>query len=968
MIVQTNKNIVYLFFEIDYFTSESFVKALINHLKLNTTYSMLVKFSDEENTTFKMSGRQIGIVIKDSHDINFYAHLYDTCIQRVQSTAQNYEIMNSIGLIEISLIEVKRENEYILQNVEYLKLKKGLINVSKTKTDFNNNLLPLTLDVKFYGDRITNEKDKTHYISIINSAGNPNINIDMQDDIFIYRSKIDSIIINKQDSFQKYVFNLNTGILIKEVTDTIIARFPELVWSRKIDGTLLYIKNSKVLTVKTQFSVPPINTKDLENTRKSTKLALRDLDFGSFDVETFLDSDGISKVYALGFITQKDDKVKMFYLTDYETTNEKIKGSNYISSEELIIKCIDAMLITRYNNFKFYTHNLGRYDVVFMYNALLKINNSLGYEHYKLSTIMREDVIIKLTVKIKKEANSEYSRFIKIHFIDSLNLLNSSLDKLAKDFNVETGKGQFPYTFVNRSSLNYLGIKPNISFYNNISIEDYNRIPHENWDLRKESLKYLERDLLSLLQIIDEFSRLTYIYYNTDITKALTITRLALNVFLAKYYSRVENDKTYSNNKLPLINKQHIFNFIKDGYYGGVTEVYKPYGKDLVYLDINSLYPHASLNDLPGQNIEFLESFEDKGLDLNNLFGFFYARISTNNTEKQNYLGLLPLHRNHQMILPHGVFYGTWSSEELKFARDCAWDVKVIRGLNFNKIDSVFKEYVKDLYDMKSKEVGAKKQIAKSLLNNLIGRFGLNIVKPITRILKEKDKDLISSTRQVLGIKPLNYDSYLVTYTPRLDKTVCAEYEMDYMKLLSRGDSLEKSSKVFSEVSISTPAMINSYARIYMNKMKLFVLSEGGEIFYSDTDSLIVSKDIIPLMLEKGYIGPNIGQFKIEHDIREGYFVSNKTYCLVTNDNKTIIKAKGANPGQLTLTDFKNLYLKNEDVKATKNNTKIMYDKGTVIINKIDISLKHDSYAKRTKLYNKENVWIDTKPLVLNES
>jgi len=449
---------------------------------------------------------------------------------------------------------------------------------------------------------------------------------------------------------------------------------------------------------------------------------------------------------------------------------------------------------------------------------------------------------------------------------------------------------------------------------------------------------------------------LTYIYYNTDITKALTITRLALNVFLAKYYSRVENDKTYSNNKLPLINKQHIFNFIKDGYYGGVTEVYKPYGKDLVYLDINSLYPHASLNDLPGQNIEFLESFEDKGLDLNNLFGFFYARISTNNTEKQNYLGLLPLHRNHQMILPHGVFYGTWSSEELKFARDCAWDVKVIRGLNFNKIDSVFKEYVKDLYDMKSKEVGAKKQIAKSLLNNLIGRFGLNIVKPITRILKEKDKDLISSTRQVLGIKPLNYDSYLVTYTPRLDKTVCAEYEMDYMKLLSRGDSLEKSSKVFSEVSISTPAMINSYARIYMNKMKLFVLSEGGEIFYSDTDSLIVSKDIIPLMLEKGYIGPNIGQFKIEHDIREGYFVSNKTYCLVTNDNKTIIKAKGANPGQLTLTDFKNLYLKNEDVKATKNNTKIMYDKGTVIINKIDISLKHDSYAKRTKLYNKENV------------
>jgi hypothetical protein len=38
---------------------------------------------------------------------------------------------------------------------------------------------------------------------------------------------------------------------------------------------------------------------------------------------------------------------------------------------------------------------------------------------------------------------------IKISFIDSINILDGSLERLAKDFNVETQKGKFPYTFVN---------------------------------------------------------------------------------------------------------------------------------------------------------------------------------------------------------------------------------------------------------------------------------------------------------------------------------------------------------------------------------------------------------------------------------------------------------------------------------------------------------------------------------------
>ena len=150
---------------------------------------------------------------------------------------------------------------------------------------------------------------------------------------------------------------------------------------------------------------------------------------------------------------------------------------------------------------------------------------------------------------------------------------------------------------------------------------------------------------MGLFQVMNEFSRLIYIKFNSQMTEALTITRLALNIFKRKYYKNIN---------IPSINKIYLFNFIKEGYYGGNTEVYIPYGKDLVYLDINSLYPYAALNSMPGLNCEYIESLDVKGLELDNLFGFFQARVKTNDL----YIGLLPIHKNNRLISPNGEFEG----------------------------------------------------------------------------------------------------------------------------------------------------------------------------------------------------------------------------------------------------------------------------------------------------------------------
>jgi DNA polymerase type B, organellar and viral len=144
---------------------------------------------------------------------------------------------------------------------------------------------------------------------------------------------------------------------------------------------------------------------------------------------------------------------------------------------------------------------------------------------------------------------------------------------------------------------------------------------------------------------MDEFSSKIYIEFNAQLTDALTISRLALNIYLNKYLK---------DHQIPIISKYDMFKFIQLGYYGGITEVYKPYGENLIYIDVNSLYPHAALNPMPGHESQYLESLDEKGLDLENIFGFFYAKIKTND----KYLGLLPVKSKTGLILPIGEFEG----------------------------------------------------------------------------------------------------------------------------------------------------------------------------------------------------------------------------------------------------------------------------------------------------------------------
>lgn len=943
----TNNKLKFKFIHISYedFTLNRFQNEILTNFKLNTTYSILLKISSENNLIFKMCGPQIGLVIGKEHDLQYYSKLYELILTRIETTVDNYNYLETIDGLEIMYSVIIPQKELTLKNIKNYSLKQQMINQSKVKKDFNQNLLPLTVDTSYYGFLVSSE-ERQDIIQLINSniilsKNEKDFVINESDQIFKYISpnnKNKFIVISKklsEDIFLRYIFDLNTGIYINKIKDTVYNDVSNrnIFFDRSIGNVTLTIEDQKIIKYKVENKLQPIKV-------LKKVITDRNINIGAFDLETFIDIDGLGKVYALGYITNVDLTPKLYYLSDNPN----------LDSSELILKCIDDMLVNKYNNYIFYVHNLGHYDIVFLYNVLLNFNLHKGYEYYILKTTMRDNTIIKLEIRIKVISTSKENKYkyIKISFVDSLNLLNLSLDKLTQEFNIDIRKGNFPHTFVKKNTLNYVGNKPDYHFYDNLDIDKYNMIPNNNWDLKTECLNYLRKDIIGLYKVMSEFSRLIYIYFNEQMTLALTITRLALNIFKNKYYK---------NQCIPSINKIYLFNFIKEGYFGGITDVYKPYGRDLIYIDVNSLYPYAALNPMPATDCYFIESFEDKGLELEKLFGFFYARVKTNNL----YIGLLPVHKDNRLICPNGEFYGIWSSEELKFAKSKGYEINVIKGYQFNKINNVFNLYINDLFDKKKNSTGFIKLIYKSLLNNFLGRFGLNIIKPVTQTVNNLRRDYIFSTRIVHSQTILNEDKFLITYSPTISKEICTEHGLDVIKVLEKESktNIENNLDVFKDVSIATAAFVTSYARIFINNIKLEILENGGSIYYSDTDSIVLDKTY----LNNNWIGDNIGQFKLEYEIREAYFISNKTYCLILKNGETIIKTKGIINKSMTVEHFKEMYWNNKNITATKFNSVTNYQKASVVIEKKIVVLNYDSYTKREKTYNNEGIWIDTKPL-----
>lgn len=696
------------------------------------------------------------------------------------------------------------------------------------------------------------------------------------------------------------------------------------------------LDNNIITNVKSNIKLYPIKRK-----RDKTLSFVENDKIGVIDFEAIKCYDSKQRFYCGGFRSWLEKEPIIFYVD-----TDKFNGSNYQVFDEMVVKLRNKLFESKYKSTIFYCHNLGGYDFVFVLGVLLRTKNEKNLNLFDFDVIYRDSNALKVTIYALCEDDSgNMIRKNKITICDSLAILPASQKVLCEDFEVNTQKGVLPYLFLHQDNLGYIGHTPEIGFYENVSQEEYKTLIKNDWSFEKESKIYLTNDINGLYEVITKASKSYFLKYGVDITKGLTVASNAMTLYLSKYYK----------DNIPLVNDMQMYKDIKEAYYGGITEVYKPYGQNLFYYDVNSLYPFVGYKPMPGLEAYKEEYFSQ--ININDLFGFYYCEIYC---DSNRYLGLLPVRQQGQgNIYPTGKWFGWYFSEELKFASKNGYSIKILKGYSFNKELDVFKEYINEVYQNKANATNStEKSMAKSLLNNLLGRFGISLEKSVTKIVARDQFEEMLSFHKIKSVQELGNEYVLIEYVPRLDYDIIDANKMDITKVIEKKGDYEGVKMNYTSIPIS--AAINAYARIYISQIKLHILQNKGNIYYSDTDSIVTDIELPSELVDPKHIG----KFKLEHLVAKGIFTSSKTYCLLTKDGKFISKAKGVKINSLSWFDYFD-HLCGNDISAMKKSSYKNLEEGFVDIKTDPITLHSDSYKGRIKKY-KNGYWYDTIPLQIN--
>ena len=273
--------------------------------------------------------------------------------------------------------------------------------------------------------------------------------------------------------------------------------------------------------------------------------------------------------------------------------------------------------------------------------------------------------------------------------------------------------------------------------------------------------------------------------------------------------------------------------WIRRGYYGGRVEVFRPRGEGVSYYDINSSYPRAMLDDMPGgecrqygpgKKEDSFAQFDKSAV------GFVECEVDIPDT---CYLPPLP-HRDDKsgkLLFPVGRFSGVWPWSELKLLSD-----PLVQGTILNIKRSVwyerknlFFDFVKELYAYRDKSHADYEEglalISKLMMNSLYGKFGMN-----------------EDRREILVLGPGESAPEGATF-PRLE-----DGEDDVLSKVCYVEKRVSPPYIIPQIS----AQITALARVRLWMCMADVLRRGGKLYYCDTDSLITDLDNLHTSSELG--------------------------------------------------------------------------------------------------------------------
>lgn len=188
-------NLVFSCFTIDKFDEDTFLLDLFSKLLPNNTYTLLIKLSFNQGNEYKMAGRQIGLQISNEFNKEEISDIYKIIKDRIHSSMENYRPLGEVDSVEILYYKISTLPELKLKKIPvYIKNKipNNLSNKKNIDFNFNQKILPLTTNERYYGYFLTkNHPRKTELYKLIKNnlelSNNRDIKISIDDMFYLYK-------------------------------------------------------------------------------------------------------------------------------------------------------------------------------------------------------------------------------------------------------------------------------------------------------------------------------------------------------------------------------------------------------------------------------------------------------------------------------------------------------------------------------------------------------------------------------------------------------------------------------------------------------------------------------------------------------------------------------------------------------------------------------------------------------------
>jgi len=311
----------------------------------------------------------------------------------------------------------------------------------------------------------------------------------------------------------------------------------------------------------------------------------------------------------------------------------------------------------------------------------------------------------------------------RVKFMDTLNIFNTSLEKVGKD--LLHIKGKTPEKF--KLSSEDLETIQSGKFSNdelkeiyNISEETINKVKGDNLDynITDEDIEYCARDCEIVLKVVQLFSNFLFQY---GVNMSSTIASIALRLYLTNFLDHEIKVSGYDG-------------FFRNSYFGGRVEVFKgrkTWVDNVYYYDFNSLYPSVmfeaqypdpeTLKYQPFSSVEYIKKYEG-------------VSECTVYVPKDVKIPPLPYRHGGKLLFPVGTLTGWWNHNELRNA--ISYGVKILKvhkTVYAKETISPFRDFVHHFYTMRKKYKEEKNVtgalFTKYILNSLYGKFGQRIRK-----------------------------------------------------------------------------------------------------------------------------------------------------------------------------------------------------------------------------------------------